>query len=188
MKYMKTFESFSINENAGIGSVLSTINKEFSKLSEEEKQRLMDEAKAVANKLGVSVEQLADTEFAVKTMVEEAEAANIPLEESWLGDAWDWMKSKASTYYRTLGRVIGFGGGFASFGAMITAIVVGSYEKTTLALYLRDLTGIGELDRDTQAALFLAGFAGIFISVIAGIYLTDKADNIDRGAAYGTKF
>lgn len=189
MKYMKTFESFSINENASdISGLLSVVNGEFSKLPEAERQRLLDETKAVADKLGVSLEQLADTDFAVKAMVDEAEKAEIVIEEGFFGDILSWIKSKASTFYRSFGKIIGFGGGLASFATMITAIGLGDAEQNAFNEYLRELTGIGELDRTTQAGLFLAGFAGLFISVFAGMALVHKGDTIDKQKGYGTKF
>ena len=45
-----------------------------------------------------------------------------------------------------------------------------------------------ELDRNTQAAIFMAGLAGVAISVIAGIALGNKADDLEKAAKYGTKF
>lgn len=189
MKYIKTFESFSINENSSdISGVLSVVDNELSKLSEEERNKIIDETKAVASKLGVSLEQLADPEFAVKAMVDEAENAEIPVEEGWAGDVWNWLKSKSSSFYRTLGRVIGFGGAITSFAAMISAIVIGGAERSSLALYLRDLTGIAELDRTEQAGIFLAAFAGILISVFAGVALSHKADQVEKRARYGEGF
>lgn len=189
MKYIKTFEGFSINEDASnIGGVFSLINGEISKLSEEERQKLMDDAKAIADKLGVSLEQLQDPEFAAKAMIEESENIEAPIEEGWASDSWEWIKSKSATWYKTLARVIGFGGAFTSFATAITAACIGGAERSSLALYLRDLTGIGEFDRNTQAAIFMAGLAGIALSVVAGVVLSNKADDIEKSTKYGTKF
>ena len=168
MRYIKTFEGFSINEDASnIGGVLSLVNGEISKLSEEERQKLIDDAKSIADKLGVSLEQLQDPEFAAKAMIEESENIEAPIEEGWASDSWEWIKSKSAIWYRTLGKVIGFGGAFASFATALAATAIGGAERNTLALYLRDLTGIGELDRGTQATMFMAGLAGIAISIVA---------------------
>ena len=189
MKYIKTFEGFSINEDASnIGGVFSLINGEISKLSEEERQKLMDDANAIADKLGVSLEQLQDPEFAAKAMIEESENIEAPIEEGWASDSWEWIKSKSATWYKTLARVVGFGGAFTSFATAIAAACIGGAERNSLSLYLRDLTGIGELDRDLQATMFMAGLAGIVISVIAAMALSNKADSIERSTKYGTKF
>jgi len=189
MKYIKTFEGFSINEDASnIGGVFSLVNGEISKLSEEEKQKLMDDAKAIADKLGISLEELQNPEVAVKAMIEETENIEAPIEEGWLSDSWDWLKSKSATWYRTMARVVGFGGAFTSLATAIAAACIGGAERNSLSLYLRDLTGVGELDRNTQAAVFMAGLAGIALSVIAGVVLSNKADDVERAAKYGTKF
>jgi hypothetical protein len=128
------------------------------------------------DKLGVSLEQLQDPEFAAKAMIEESENIEAPIEEGWASDSWEWIKSKSATWYKTLARVIGFGGAFTSFATALAASVIGGAERSSLALYLRDLTGIGELDRGTQATIFMAGLAGIAISIIAGMVLSNKAD------------
>ena len=189
MKYIKTFEGFSINEDSSnIGGIFSLVNGEISKLSEEERQKLMDDAKSIADKLGVSLEELQNPEVAVKAMIEESENIEAPIEEGWASDSWEWIKSKSATWYKTLARVIGFGGAFTSFATAIAASAIGGAERSSLALYLRDLTGVGELDRNTQAAVFMAGLAGIALSVVAGVVLSNKADDIEKSAKYGTKF
>jgi|LakMenEpi03Aug12_release.lakeMendotaPanAssembly.Ray.scaffolds.fasta_scaffold292111_2 hypothetical protein len=189
MKYIKTFEGFSINEDASnIGGIFSLVNGEISKLSEEERQKLMDDAKAISNKLGVSLEQLKNPEVAVKAMIEETENIEVSIEEGWLSDSWDWLKGKSASWYRTVSRVVGFGGAFTSLATAIAAAAIGSAERNSFSLYLRDLTGVGELDRNTQAAVFMAGLAGVAISIIAGIALGNKADDLEQAAKYGTKF
>ena len=189
MKYMKTFESFSINENSSdINNVMSLVDGEVSKLPEAELQKLLGETQAMADKLGVSLEELSNPEFAAKTMIDEAEKANLPIEENWAGDIWNWLKSRSATWYRALGRVLGWGGGITSLATMVSATVIGGAERNNLALYLRELTGIGELDRTTQAGIFLAGMAGIIISILAGIALSNKADDVERANKFGSKF
>ena len=74
------------------------------------------------------------------------------------------------------------------FSATICLAIFLEEERNSLSLYLRDLTGIGELDRDLQATMFMAGLAGIVISVIAAMALSNKADSIERSTKYGTKF
>lgn len=189
MKYMKTFESFSVNENASdIGGIMSLVNGELGKMPDAEVQKLLGETQALADKFGISLEELSNPDVAAKLMIEESEKANVPVEEGWAGDMWNWLKSRSASWYRTVGRVLGWGGGIISFATMISSIVIGGAERNTLALYLRDLTGIGELDRNVQAGLFLAGIGGIIVSIFAGLALSYKADQVEKSNRFGSKF
>lgn len=189
MKYMKTFESFSVNENASdIGSIMSLVNGELGNIPEDELQKLLGETQAIADKFGVSLEELSNPDVAAKLMIEEAEKADVPLEEGIGGDIWNWLKTRSASWYRTVSRVLGWGGGITSFATMIASIVIGGAERNALSLYLRELTGLSELDRNTQAGLFLAGLGGLIISIFAGLALSHKADDVERSTKFGSKF
>jgi hypothetical protein len=188
MRYIKTFESFSINENSSYEGVYDIVRSEVSKMTEDEKQGLLEEAQKIADKLGVPLEKMADPEFATKAMMDEVERADIPVEEGYLGDAWEWLKTRSAGFYRTLSRVFGIGGFLASAATAITGIVCGSPEREAFTLWLRDLTGIGELDRGTQAILAMSGLIGIILSFVVGGTLSHKADEVERQQKYGTKF
>jgi hypothetical protein len=188
MKYIRTFESFSINENASYEGVYDIVRSEVGKMTEDQKKGLLDEAQKIADKLGVPLEKMADPEFATKAMMEESEKAGIPVEEGAFGDAWEWLKTRSAGFYRTLSRVLGVGGFLASAATAITGIVTASAEREAFTLWLRDLTGIGELDRGTQAILCMSGLIGIILSFVVGGTLSHKADEVEREQKYGTKF
>jgi len=188
MRYIKTFESFSINENASYEGVYDIVRSEISKMTDEQKNGLLDEAQKIADKLGVPLEKMADPEFASKAIIEESEKAAIPVEEGMLGDAWEWLKTRSASFYRTLSNVLGIGGFLASAATAITGIVTASAEREAFTLWVRDLTGIGEFDRGTQAILCLSGLLGIILSFVVGGVLSHKADEVERNQRYGTKF
>jgi hypothetical protein len=188
MRYIKTFESFSINENASYEGVYDIVRSEVNKMTDDQKQGLLEEAQKIADKLGVPLEKMADPEFATKAMMEESEKADIPVEEGIFGDAWEWLKTRSAGFYRTLSRVLGVGGFLASAATAITGIVCGSPEREAFTLWVRDLSGIGELDRDTQAILCMAGLIGCVLSFVVGGSLSHKADEVERQQKYGTKF
>lgn len=188
MKYIRTFESFSVNENASYEGVYDIVRSEINKMTEEQKQGLLDEAQKIADKLGVPLEKMADPEFASKAMIEEAEKADIPVEEGVFGDAWEWLKTRSAAFYRTLSRVLGVGGFLASAATMITSIVCASPEREAFTLWVRDLSGIGEFDRGTQAILCMSGLIGMVLSFVVGGTLSHKADEVEREQKYGTKF
>lgn len=188
MKYIRTFESFSINENTSYEGVYDIVRSEVGKMTDDQKKGLLDEAQKIAAKLGVPLEKMADPEFATKVMMEEAEKVDIPLEEGAFGDAWEWLKSRSAGFYRTLSTVLGVGGFLASAATVITAIVTASAERESFTLWLRDLSGIGEFDRGTQAILCMSGLIGIILSFVVGGSLSHKADEVEREQKYGTKF
>ncbi len=188
MRYIKTFESFSIKENSSYNELYDTIGSEVNKMSEEEKQNILAEAEKIAAKLGVSLEKLADPDFAAKAMIEEAEKSGVTVEENIFSDAWNWLKTRSAGFYRTMSKILGIGGFLASAATAITSIIVAGAERYDITLWLRDLTGIGEFERGTQAIMCGAGFLGVILSFVVGGTLSHKADEVERQQKYGTKF
>jgi hypothetical protein len=187
MRYLKTFESFGSSNHSGFEDMIGV---EIAKMPESEKSRLEAEVQDLANKFGVSIEELSNPETAVKLVTQKAEEGDVEsvVEEGALGDLWDWIKSKSATIYKALGRIIGWGGGLASAATAITGIVTASAEREAFTLWLRDLTEIGELDRGVQATLCAAGLVGFIISVVAGGMLRQKGEDMERSQKFGRGF
>jgi hypothetical protein len=189
MRYLKTFESFG-SGSSGISGFEDMISVELSKLPASEQEKLKSDVQDLANKFGVSVEELANPDFAVKLMTDKAEEANLEniVEEGVLGDVWDWVKSKSSTILRALGKIISWGGAIASAATALTGIITASAEREAFTLWLRELTNIGELDRGVQATLCLAGLVGVIVSIIAGGMIQSKGEDMERSKKFGTGF
>ena len=187
MKYIKTFESFG---SSGISGFEDMISIELSKLPADQQEKLKSEVQALANKLGVSVEELANPEFAVKLMTDKVEDSNLEniVEEGIFGDVWDYVKSKYSIILKSLGKIITWGGSIASFATILTPIIIGQPERESLTLYMRELTNIGEFDRGTQATLCVVGMVGLAVSIIAGLIIQSKGENMERSQKFGTGF
>jgi hypothetical protein len=59
------------------------------------------EGQDLSKRFGVSIEELANPETAVKLVTQKAEEGDVEsvVEEGALGDLWDWIKSKSATIY-----------------------------------------------------------------------------------------
>jgi hypothetical protein len=187
MRYLKTFESFG---SSGISGFEDMISVELSKLPVDQQEKLKSEVQNLANKLGVSVEELANPDFAVKLMTDKTEESNLEniVEEGVFGDVWDYVKSKSSFILKALGKIISWGGAIASAATAITGIVTASAEREAFTLYLRELTNIGELDRGVQATLCIAGLVGFIVAVVAGGMIQSKGEDMERSKKFGTGF
>ena len=187
MKYIKTFESFGSSGTSGFEDMISF---ELSKLPADQQEKLKSEVQALANKLGVSVEELANPEFTVKLMTDKVEDSNLEniVEEGIFGDVWDYVKSKYAQILKSLGKIILWGGSIAGLATSLIGVITGTPEREAFTLYLRELTNIGEFDRGTQATLCVAGLVGFIVSLIAGMIIQYKGENMERSQKFGTGF
>lgn len=134
MKYLKTFEGFSINENEGASAVEAEVAKKIEELSPEEQEKLKGELVEFADRLGLDPSELAD-----KEKVESALQAqgDITLESLGVNEGisewWGRVKSKISALLTGLGLT-------GIVGGIITTAIGSSFQETatTLADYRPD--------------------------------------------------
>lgn len=161
MKYLKTFESFSINENQGNSAAEAEVAKKIEELSPEEQENLKGELIELADKLGLDPSELAD-----KEKVEAAlQAQGVNEEFQW----WDRAKSKISAWLTGLG-VTGLIGGLSS-------VAIGSEmqsHETTLADFRPDA-----IVEPNQAVVI----GGIAMAVGLAAVITGLAMSKDLGSA-----
>lgn len=168
MKYIKTFESFSFNENAGAeiseeakAKIESEIQAEVEKLSPEKIEEVRAQLEDFATKHGLSFEDLQDVKIVEEIVMEHSEA-----NESWLGDKWNQFKSWIGGFLFKLGL-----GGFA-------ATILGS----AVAHGVLEYQGVGEV----TAGKMVGPYAGVAIGVsalamIVGHFTSSKADKAWQG-------
>ncbi len=95
MRYLKTFESFSFNENASVElpeeskvAIENKVEEEVSKLTPEQMEEAKAQLEEFAAKNGLTFEDLQDPK-----KVEAVLAKHAPANESWLGDKWSQFKN-----------------------------------------------------------------------------------------------
>lgn len=170
MKYLKTFESFSINENEGTSAVEAEVAKKIEELSPEEQENLKGELVEFADKLGLDPSELAD-----KEKVEAALQAqgDITLESLGVNEGisewWGRVKSKISAWLTGLGIT-------GTIGGIITAAVGAEMQSTatTLADYRPDA-----IVEPNQAVII----GGIAAAVGVASLITGLAMSKDLGSA-----
>lgn len=162
MKYLKTFESYSINENNSElpEEVKSSIEKEMeeqvSKLSPEKMEELKKELQDFASKHGLSTEDLEDPK-----RIEEILAIYSETNESWLGDKWNQFKSWIGGFLFKVGL-----GGFVS-----------SIIGTCVASGVLDYQGVGEIAAGKMVGPYAAAAFGISaLAILIGHFTSSKAD------------
>lgn len=128
MKYLKTFESYSVNENAEVltaevkSNIENKIKEEVAKLSPAQTEEVKAQLEDFAAEHGLSFEDLKDAEALAKVLTPEVEKSDLPANESWLGDRFNQFKKWIGGFLIKLGLV-----GFAStiIGAATAVSIVG---------------------------------------------------------------
>jgi hypothetical protein len=105
MRYLKTFESFSFNENASVElpeeskvAIENKVEEEVSKLTPEQMEEARIQLEDFAAKNGLTFEDLKDPK-----KVEAVLAKHAPANESWLGDKWNQFKNWIGGFLVKLG-------------------------------------------------------------------------------------
>lgn len=133
MKYLKTFEGFSINENEGTSVVETEVSKEIESLSQEDKEKVKSELLDIADRLGLNPEELADKEKVAAALEKESD---LSIKESLVNEGLsDWWK-------RTKRKVYGWLAGLGATGTLGGIITAGiGAEMQSAAHNIADYTG-----------------------------------------------
>ena len=168
MKYIKTFESFSFNENAGDelpsevkDKIESGIQAEVEKLSPEKIEEVRAQLEEFASKHGLTLEDLQDVKKVEEIVMEHSET-----NESWLGDKWNQFKSWIGGFLFKLGI-----GGFI-------ATIIG----TGVAHGILEYQGVGEETAGKMVGPYAGVAIGIsFLAILVGHFTSSKADKAWQG-------
>lgn len=168
MKYIKTFESFSFNENAGAeiseeakAKIESEIQMEVEKLSPEKMEEVKAQLEEFAAKHGLTFEDLQDTKKVEEIIMEHSEA-----NESWLGDKWNQFKSWIGGFLFKLGI-----GGFVS-------TIIGA----AVAHGVLEYQGVGEITSGKMIGPYVGVAIGISaLAMIVGHFTSSKEDKAWQG-------
>lgn len=168
MKYIKTFESFSGLQGGNAKEVEAKINS----MSPEEMAKLEKEVMDLSKTLGLSMEEMKDTEKVSKAMVDKGIAKDIeknapPVQEG-LKEWWSGVKDK---FYKFLFK-FGIGGFILNLSTL--AIVGGSAEQQHLQS-LADYSG-GTVGMNTIMIVSAIGTAVSAAAAIIGAKKTGKLD------------
>ena len=179
MRYLRTFESFSFNENASVElpeeskvEIENKIEEEVSKLTPEQIEETKAQLEEFASKNGLTYEDLQDPKKVEAALSKYAETAN----ESWIGDKWSQFKNWIGSFLVKLGLT-----GFVStiVGAATAAGIVGEAGMNNPAIQSQFGIWVG------------ASFAISTLVYIIGAHLPGEGRNIARslgtGAAAGRK-
>lgn len=108
MRYLKTFESYSVNENASVlpeeskAKIEQSVQDEVAKLSPEQIEEAKSQLEDFAAKHGLTYEDLKDTEKLASVLEPEVD---VPANESWFGDKWKQFKNWIGGFLVKLGLV-----------------------------------------------------------------------------------
>lgn len=108
MRYLKTFESYSINENNSVlpeeskAKIEQSVKDEVAKLTPEQIEETKGQLEDFAAKHGLTYDDLQDTEKLAKILEPEVD---LPANESWLGDKWKQFKNWIGGFLVKLGLV-----------------------------------------------------------------------------------
>jgi len=181
MRYLKTFESYSGGEvapdlemDAQKEKVLSDA---FEQLSDAEKEQAFAAVEELAKKMGCSVEDLANPEFAKRELQEAGAQAQGSLEEGFLGDLGARAKKAFGWVLSGLGIGTAISGGLAGLLSTILGIAAGAPDYRVDWMWNETLRN---LSSGQQAGMFVGGIAALGISVIAGMYLHSKGKELRR--------
>jgi hypothetical protein len=114
MKYLKTFESYSVNESAEVltaevkSNIENKVKEEVAKLTPAQMEEVKAQLEDFAQDHGLSFEDLHDVDALSKVLAEEAKE-ELPANESWLSDKFGSFKKWIGGFLVKLGLV-----GFAS--------------------------------------------------------------------------
>lgn len=162
MKHLKTFESFSINENKEASRVEEEVTKKMKSLSDKEKEKAKSELMDIADSLGLKPEELADKEKVEKALQKEG---NLEIKESLLNEGisdW-WKKTKAKVFNWLTGLgVTGFLGGMitTAIGAEMQSAATAAADYSGQVVDPNQAVVIGLTAAAIGAAALVTGLAG----------------------------
>ena len=172
MKYLKTFESYSTNENTPENTPEMTeeikseieqkVEDQLSNLSPEELEELNYQLEEFASKHGLSMEDLKDSKK-VEEVLKGLQGTN----ESWLGDKWNQFKSWIGGFLFKIG-----------LGGFITTIL-GTAISTGVLTEFYGMTDVGAGKEVGPYALL--GFGLSAIAVVVGHFTSSKSDKAWQG-------
>lgn len=174
MKHIKTFESFSNedNENIDKNAIQDEIQTKFDECTIEEKEKIKIELEKFASKNGLSFEDLKDVDKVQSVLGNIKESIN----ENWIGDKLSQFKNWIGGFLLKVGLT-----GFVS-------TIIGSATATGI------IGEVGMQNPETQSTFaFIAGtsFAISALAVIVGGSMPGKgkemAQNIGSGSAAGRR-
>lgn len=159
MKYLRKFESFSINENEGQDPKMEeVVNQKVNALSDEDKEKAKAEITALAGKLGLSPEDMTDASK-VEAALSKKEG-ELKLESNSVNEGLsEWWGRAKNSFYKWL-TYTGIGGLVGG----ITSAAIGASMMSD-ATNLADYTG-ATVQPNTAA---IVGGAAFVISLIATI-------------------
>lgn len=165
MKYIKAFESFKINENDSVVGIEQEVTQKLNNLSDEDKEQVRGELSNLANKLGLTPEDMTDPNKVGEALAKhqnELGDVSESLNEG-LSDWWGRVKKRFYQWMTRLG-VMGMIGG-------ITSAAIGANAMET-ATNLADFIPNAEVEPNT--AIIMGGIA-LAVSLAATIIGLQKS-------------
>lgn len=136
MKYLKTFESFKINENE-TQNAEEVVKQKIESLSPEQKEELSSQLSDLSAKLGLSPEEMTDTEKVAAALAKNQ--GSLKLESLEVNEGFsDWWGRVKNNFYSWLTK-IGVGGLIGSIASVAIGAEMQSH-ATNLADYVPDAT------------------------------------------------
>ena len=192
MKYIKTFENYKINESEEVELTKAEeiIKQKVGSFSEEEKNKAREEIIALANKLGLSPEDMTD-ESKVKAALAKNQS-ELKLESISVNEGMrEWWSKAKNKFYKWL-TYSGIGG---LVGGLVTLAIGGSMDS--VATNAADYTGatvdmntaviVGGVAMVISLVATLVGMKGQETPATSGATLTDRQKQIiaNRKSKYG---
>mgnify|MGYP005851744311 CR=1 FL=1 len=163
LKYLKTFESF---EN-GTQNVEEIVKQKIESLSPDQKEELSSQLFDLSVKLGLSPEEMTDTEKVAAALAKKQ--GSLKLESLEVNEGFkDWWSRVKNKFYSWLTK-IGIGGIIGSIASVAIGAEMQSHE-TYLADFVPDATV------NPNTAVIIGGLAFV-ISMAAFIIGLDKSEN-----------
>jgi hypothetical protein len=136
MKYLKKFESFTINENESAEvAAEEVVRKKIDSMSDEDKEKVKSELMKMADKLGLSAEEMTDPHKVGAALA--SKQGQIKLESSSVNEGFsDWWGRVKKTFYSWMTKL----GIVGVIGSIVTAAIGAGFQEkaTNLADYVPD--------------------------------------------------
>lgn len=174
MKYLKKFESFSINENESTAEAKAEdiIKQKIDSMSEEDKEKAKSELTEMANKLGLSPEEMTDPNKVGAALA--SKQGQIKLESAsvneGLSDWWGRVKNTVYSWMTRLGLV-------GVIGGIATAAIGAGFQET--ATNLADYVPDSVVNPNT--AVVIGGIAFVISMTAMLIGMTNTKTATDSG-------
>lgn len=159
MKYLKTFESFSINENKGTEEF---VKQKIESLSPKQKEELSSQLSDLSDKLGLSPEEMTDAEKVAAALAKNQ--GSLKLESLEVNEGFkDWWGKVKKNFYSWLTK-IGVGGLIGSIASAAIGAEMQS-QATNLADYVPDSTVDPNLAVVIGGVAFVISMAALIIGL-----------------------